>query len=60
MTIDVSHMLVTVMVIFAVAFAIEHSGLVRVAGRGKRALLIGGAVGVAVFILNLVWPAGGA
>lgn len=60
MTIDVPHMLVTVMVIFVVAFAVEHSGLVRDASRGERALLIGGAVGVAVLTLNLVRPADGA
>ncbi len=59
MTIDLPHMLATMMVIFVVAFAIEHSGLLHDASRGKRALLIGGAVGVAVFTLNLVWPAGG-
>ncbi len=59
MTIDIPHMLVTVIVIFAVAFAVEHSGLLRDAGRVRLALFIGGAVGAAVFILNLVWPAVG-
>ncbi len=59
MAIDVPHMLVTLIVIFVVAFAVEHSGLLRDAGRGKRALLLGGAVGLAVFILNVFWPASG-
>ncbi len=59
MNIDIPHMLVTIVVIFLVAFAMEHTGLLRDAGRGKRALLIGGAVGVAVFILNMFWPAHG-
>ena len=57
MNIDVPHLLVTMIVIFVVAFGVEHSGLVKDASRGKRALTIGAAVGLAVFFLNLVWPA---
>ena len=56
MNIDVPHLLVTMIVIFVVAFAVEHSGLVKDASRGKRALTIGAAVGLAVFLLNLFWP----
>ncbi len=56
MTIDVPHMLATVAVIFVVAFALEHSGMLRDASRGKRALMTGIAVGAAVFVLNLLWP----
>ena len=56
MTIDFPHLLVTMIVIFVVAFAMEHSGLLREAGRGKRAVLIGVAIGLAVFALNLLWP----
>ena len=56
MNIDVPHLLVTMIVIFVVAFAVEHSGLVKDASRGKRALTIGAAVGLAVFVLNLLWP----
>ena len=56
MNIDVPHLLVTMIVIFVVAFAVEHSGLVKDASRGKRALTIGAAVGVAIFVLNLLWP----
>ena len=56
MNIDVPHLLVTMIVIFVVAFAVEHSGLVEDASRGKRALTIGAAVGLAVFVLNLLWP----
>ena len=56
MNIDVPHLLVTMIVIFVVAFAVEHSGLVKDASRGKRALTIGAVVGLAVFVLNLLWP----
>ncbi len=56
MNIDVPHLLVTMIVIFVVAFAVEHSGLVKDASRGKRALTIGAAVGLAIFVLNLLWP----
>ena len=56
MNIDVPHLLVTMIVIFVVAFAVEHSGLVKDGSRGKRALTIGAAVGLAVFVLNLLWP----
>ena len=56
MNIDVPHLLVTMIVIFVVAFAVEHSGLVKDATRGKRALTIGAAVGLAIFVLNLLWP----
>ena len=48
--------MVTVLVIMVVTFAVEHSGLVKEASRGKRALTIGAAVGLAVFVLNLLWP----
>lgn len=56
MNIDVPHLLVTMTVVFVVALALEHSRLVKNASRGKRALTIGAAVGLAVFILNLFWP----
>ena len=56
MNIDLPHLMVTVLVIMVVTFAVEHSGLVKEASRGKRALTIGAAVGLAVFVLNLVWP----
>ena len=56
MNIDVPHLMVTVLVIMVVTFAVEHSGLVKGASRGKRALTIGAAVGLAVFVLNLLWP----
>ena len=56
MTVNLPHMLATMLVIFIVAFALEKTAVVREASRAKRALITGGAVGLAVLILNLVWP----
>lgn len=56
MNIDWPHMIVTMVLIFAVAFGVGQLAIYKEASRGKRVLLMAVSIGVAVFVFNLIWP----
>ena len=56
MNLDLSHIIVTVLVIFFTVLAAEQTSLVKNASRAKRALIVGVIVFVVMFLLNLIWP----
>ena len=59
MTFDFQHMIATGVVILAVLYAVDRSGVTEGMTRGRSALVRFGAIFVAILILNVVWPYGG-
>ncbi len=59
MDLDLSHIVVTALVVFFTVLAAERTRFVKDASRPKRALTVGLIVFVVIFLLNLVWPEAG-
>ena len=58
MTLDIPHMIVTVVIVFAVVWALNNSTALSNMSKGRRALITFAILFIAIFILNLVWPYG--
>ncbi|RBI83817.1 hypothetical protein DRV85_14280 [Rhodosalinus halophilus] len=58
MTFDIPHMIATGVVVLAVLYAVDRSGVTHGVSRRRSALVKFGAIFVAIGILNLVWPYG--
>lgn len=58
MTFDIPHMIATGVVILAVLYAVDRSGVTQGMSRARGALVKFGAVFAAILLLNLVWPYG--
>ncbi len=59
MDLDLSHIIVTALVVFFSVLAAERTSFVKDASRPKRAVTVGLIVFVVIFLLNLVWPEAG-
>ena len=58
MDLDLTHIIVTALVIFFTVLGVERTNFVQTASRPKRAMIVGVIVFVVLFLLNLIWPAG--
>ena len=56
MNIDWPHMIVTMVLIFAVAFGLGRLAIYKEASKGKRFLLMAVSIFIVVFVFNLIWP----
>ena len=59
MTIDLPHMIVTILLLFAIVWFFNHSGAVADMAKGKKTLIQFATIFVIIFILNFFWPYGG-
>lgn len=58
MTFDIPHMIVTVIIIFAVVWGLNQTKLFENMSRGRKMLVSFVILFVALMILNLLWPYG--
>jgi hypothetical protein len=58
MNIDLPHMIVSAMLIFAVVLMAHRTAFYKNASPGKRAAIVGVALFLVIFLFNLVWPYG--
>ena len=56
MNIDLVHMIVTILLVLAVAWGVGRTGAYRDAPRGKRFLLMAVPIFIVLLIFNLIWP----
>lgn len=56
MTIDIPHMILTTIIIFAVIWTLNHLAAVEAMPKKKRALLQFAVLFVALLLLNIAWP----
>lgn len=59
MTLDIPHMLATMVIIFVVVYGLEHASLMQGASKLKRSLTVFIVLFIALTSLNMVWPYGG-
>ena len=58
MNIDLPHMIVSALLIFAVVLVAHRTAIYRNASRGKRLAIVAVALFLVMFLFNLVWPYG--
>ena len=58
MSIDWPHMIVSMVLIFATVLLVQRTPTYKQGSRGKRALIVGVAVGLVILVFNLIWPYG--
>ena len=58
MDLNLTHIIVTALVVFVMVMGVERTSLYQTASRPKRGLILGVIVFVVLSLLNLVWPAG--
>ena len=56
MALDIPHMIVTAVTIFAVVYGTNHMPIFEDMSKGRRALFTGAILFVALLMLNLIWP----
>jgi membrane-anchored protein YejM (alkaline phosphatase superfamily) len=56
MNIDWPHMIVTMVLIFAVILGLGRLAIYKEASKGKRFLLMAVSIFIVVFVFNLIWP----
>jgi hypothetical protein len=59
MSIDWPHMIVSMLLIFATVLLVQRASAYKSGSRGKRAVIVGVAVGLVILVFNLIWPYGG-
>jgi len=58
MSIDWPHMIISMLLIFATVLLAQRAPAYKQGSRGKRAVIVGVAVGLVVLVFNLIWPYG--
>ena len=58
MNIDLPHMIVSALLIFAVVLVAHRTAVYRNASRGKRAAIVAVALFMVLFVSNLIWHYG--
>lgn len=58
MTFDITHMIATAVIIFVVVYATSHTAMFEHMSKGRRAVITGAILFVALLMLNLIWPYG--
>jgi hypothetical protein len=58
MSIDWPHMIISVLLIFATVLLVQRAPVYKQGSRGKRAVIVGVAVGLVMLVFNLIWPCG--
>lgn len=58
MIFDIPHMIATAIIIFAVVYGTSHMSFFKDMSKGRKALITGAILFIALLILNLIWPYG--
>ena len=58
MSIDWPHTIVSMLLIFATVLLVQRAPAYKTGSRGKRAVIVGVAVGLVILVFNLIWPYG--
>ena len=58
MSIDWPHMIISMVLIFATVLLVQRTPTYKRGSRGKRAVIVGVAVGLVILVFNLIWPYG--
>ena len=58
MTLDIPHMIATAVIIFMLVYGTNHMAMFEGMSKGKKALITGAILFIALFLLNLNWPYG--
>ena len=58
MTFDFAHMIVTALILFAILWLVNHSGVFKNTSKRGKTLIAFGLIVVVIFVFNLVWPYG--
>ena len=58
MTFDFPHMIVTVLLVFAVVWGMDQTAALDKMSKGRKTLIKFVVLFVAIFVLNLLWPYG--
>ncbi len=59
MTVDVPHMLATMLIVFLVVWGLDQTPFLSWVSGKSRTLIKAAILFVAIFVLNLTWPYGG-